>query len=58
MALEADSKEASDQEKCIKQFVQTVVKTVKSLSNRKKADQFIAEIVIQNTSHNSNCDLS
>jgi hypothetical protein len=48
------SEEILGQEKCTKQFVQTAVKTVKSLSNRKKADQFIAEIAILSTDHNFN----
>jgi len=43
------SKEILDLEKCTKQFVQTAVKTVKYLSNQRKDDQFIAEIVIRNT---------
>ena len=37
-------------EKCILQSVQIVVQRLKSLSNQRKGDQCIAEIVTRNTS--------
>ena len=40
--------EVSDQERCIKQLVQTVAKNAKYHSNQQKASQFIAEIAIKN----------